>query len=143
MSETFPSGISFSRINVHFQINIHIHIDFCSVSIFSRSSISNNKIFWFSFYVVFRCIRVQKGFFTLLVTLVIIKSNIEIRLLCILNIIYSKKYIISMTIFKYDDVIKKTRDLYYYFGILKALFFSFVKYLHFFLTFWLCRKTAG
>ena len=48
-----------------------------------------------------------------------------------------------MTIFKYDDVIKKTRDLCYYFGILKALFFSFVKYLHFFLTFWLCRKTAG
>ena len=89
VSETFPSGISFSRINVHFQINIHIDIDFCSVSIFSRSSISNNKIFWFSFYVVFRCIRVQKGFFTLLVTLVIIKSNIEIRLLCILNIIYS------------------------------------------------------
>ena len=33
------------------------------------------------------------------------------------NLIYSQKYLTSMTVFKYDDVSKKSRDLDYYFGI--------------------------
>ena len=32
------------------------------------------------------------------------------------NLIYSYKYLFSVTALKYDDVVKKSRDLDYYFG---------------------------
>ena len=40
------------------------------------------------------------------------------------NFIYSYKYLFSMTVLKYDDIIKKSRDLDYYFDIFWKISFS-------------------